>query len=442
MIRRLKRNNSKREAPAGDVVTQLEKPRRPRAGVFTRFRKSSIRKGTKKRKNVVVLFPAKTEDQPASSTTASATASSTSTSYDKILRESSVASADATISADGTSMDSAADSSLSTSPSCQQQDGDAPFFPTVETLHETKEVLIPTTDGQIETQRQECRLSGMHKLNEQKKEQEHEDHVAGLCDDSALQQPQQPHDTILDVPTVSSVALEEEEEEPFDVQLDTSRVVRTALCDSVKPAAFQLELDTVEVEISDPIVELIEENDEEDCLSESTDAHSDAASAASPASADTNEGTLRNEEADQEDQTLTEDSISVPSDEDECNDEEEEEDEEEEADCFSDFDEEEEAESLRPSEKGAAFLQDLFLSDLPDDDETYIPEELYLEAERNSRTPFTFAMDALEDFAAESIYSASLLFMEPVEVEEKRLLRRRRCRNAVAETEQTKADEE
>jgi hypothetical protein len=89
----------------------------------------------------------------------------------------------------------------------------------------------------------------------------------------------------------------------------------------------------------------------------------------------------------------------------------------------SDDEEEEEDEvSLKNADKGVALLQSLFLSDLPDDDDEYTYAYAYDDGDSTTfrKSTFASALDAFEEFAAESIYSASLLFLGPPEPVDKR----------------------
>ena len=87
-------------------------------------------------------------------------------------------------------------------------------------------------------------------------------------------------------------------------------------------------------------------------------------------------------------------------------------------------------------------MQSLFLSDLPeDDDESSFPEEIDLEYAQN-RSPLGSALDALEDFAAESIYSASLLFMGPAELEERRMVKKMSSKKSLVKSEEAEEKEE
>jgi hypothetical protein len=119
------------------------------------------------------------------------------------------------------------------------------------------------------------------------------------------------------------------------------------------------------------------------------------------------------------------DDDSVPFDEDEDK-EQDEEQEESDEEYASDYEEvEEEEESLKDADKGVALLQSLFLSDLPDDDDD--DESSYGDDDGGSKivgeNKFASALDAFEEFAAESIYTASLLLLGPPEPVMKRQTR-------------------
>jgi hypothetical protein len=376
MIKRFKRSAT-REALVEEVVAPLDKPRHLRAGVFTRFRKSD-NQDTKKTGSFwkhrrdpvptqgVVLFKSKNDDHLVVTAQTSQTNSN-------IFRASSIATAEVTIPTDGSM---GATTNADSSSSCLHE-GDASFFQATETLIEIKDVLIPTADGQIETQRQECIVSDMHRLDEE-----------ASYDDDETSESQRPFDFVLDMPV----------DEPSK---------------SSKVEPFDFHFASAEIELSSVVVAEADENEDGD--TQSADSQTSASSYSSNDSSEKEE-----EEAD----AVFQDFLSVPSDE------EKEAIVPEENDIFSDFEEEEE--SLPHAEKGVAFLQSLFLSDLPDDDdESSSPYESDLESEP-SRTPFGSALDALEDFAAESIYSASLLFMGPAELDERRFLKKQKSKKVMS----------
>ncbi|KAL3907325.1 MAG: hypothetical protein SGARI_003592 [Bacillariaceae sp.] len=238
--------------------------------------------------------------------------------------------------------------------------------------------------------------------------------------------------------------LEEEEEDledidasesqrPFDFASEQSPAASfRAVEDEEQPFDFQF--DAAEIEISSAVGSEYE-HEANAADSQSVESHISASSHSSDGSFD------EDNEVDLEENESPSEILSVPSDEGE-----EEEGNEDELDIFSDIDDEEEdeeEESLPQAEKGVAFLQSLFLADLPedDDDESSFPEEIDLEYEQN-RSPLGSALDALEDFAAESIYSASLLFMGPAELEERRMLKKMSSKKSIVKDEKGEQKDE
>jgi hypothetical protein len=353
-----RRGGALKENAPQSPIEKLEKSnstRRLRAGIFSRFRQSSADLSSKRKSCVYVSWKKyeQLSSQPSSPPRYNEGIvlkgnrdDDDVSARNKMLRASSIATAEVTIPTDR-SMDTSRESSV-----CQE--GEASFLQATETLIETREVLISTVDGQIETQQQECILVDMHQVNA-------EDYIHRVLgsEESISTAP----DTFGEVVEVDSDSLDS-----HSPSTDSSPI-------------FSNEDRQIDEIKTPPQGDVIEERSE-----------------------------------------LDGDEASIPFDEEQEEDEEREDDDDEEGDYCSDIDEE--VESLRDADKGIALLQSLFLSDLEeDDDESSFADDYSYDEEdirRSNENTFSSALDMFEEFAAESIYSASVLFLGPPEAPKKR----------------------
>lgn len=366
ILHRSIRGEAQKESSAAQL--QVEKPatRRLRAGVFCSFRRSS---GELSRKKFGVDVSWKKYEQrrpeaPSPSPYKGDVAFKANEGGDEddsartcFLWFSSIATAEMTIPTDGSmGATTSTNSSL-----CRE--GDASFLQATETFIETKEVLIPTVDGQIEAQRQECTVTDMHHL---------------------------------DAVTIGRRLLDEED--ASSVALDDFKV---------------------------------DEDEKADCQSQQS-SRSEGTNGAvffSDEGSQVDDIGVGHEQEETEDIFELDADMSVPYDD-------EQEREGDDDENVSDYDDEYDEESREDAKKGATMLQSLFLSGLPDDDyeSSFAEDQSYDGDSRTSKEgTFASAFDAFEEFAAESIYSASLLFLGPPEAEKKRKKRKNRRRKNRAE---------
>jgi hypothetical protein len=349
------RRNEEQKDPESQLQVGKPSSRIVRAGFFNRFRRSSLLEKHGKKEGVCVSWKKYEELGVRSPSPSQCDEDSNANQGDevsarsKMLRASSIATAEMSIPTDGST---GATASMESSV-CQE--GETSFLHETEASMETKEVLISTVDGQIETQRQEYILTDMHQVGAET------------------------HDQRLKVDEDNSVAL---------IAYDEDK----------------------ESEETDLISHLLSMSSESHCSDDSSLFSEDESRV------DANgvkEGESMEENVDRDDDD------SNPFEEDQ--DEEREEYNEE---YMSDYEEDdEEEESLKDADKGVALLQFLFLDD--DDESSYADDTSYDGGSTViSEGTFASALNAFEVFAAESIYSASVLFLGTPEPVQKRKTRK------------------